>query len=143
MPRAASRQLTVVVGCGRVGSRLANELSRTGQRVVVIDKDEKKFDNLDIEFSGFRIVGDAVEQAVLRQAQTDKAQALVTVTASDNVNLMLAQAARTVFKVPLVVARVHVAEREALYRELGITTVNPSILAADAFLRALTNSSPK
>jgi trk system potassium uptake protein TrkA len=58
----------VVVGCGRLGSTIANTLSQVGESVVVIDRDERTFADLSGEFSGFRITGDAAELAVLRQA---------------------------------------------------------------------------
>ncbi len=62
----AQSQYIVVVGCGRLGSILASRLSGQGHSVVVIDWDESTFNSLSIEFSGFPIVGDAAELAVLR-----------------------------------------------------------------------------
>ena len=44
----------VIVGCGRLGSHLANQLSRAGHSIVVIDADASTFDNLSSDFSGFR-----------------------------------------------------------------------------------------
>ncbi|HDG61937.1 MAG TPA: TrkA family potassium uptake protein, partial [Thermotoga sp.] len=45
----------IVVGCGKMGSIIANYASSEGHNVVVIDKDEKAFDMLSPEFSGFTI----------------------------------------------------------------------------------------
>ena len=45
----------VIVGCGRLGSHLANRLSREGHSVVVIDRYEATFGNLSPDFSGFRV----------------------------------------------------------------------------------------
>lgn len=124
----------VIVGCGRAGGSLANNLSANGHRVVVIDRKEIAFDKLSVEFSGFKIMGDASELHVLRQAKISQANYLFATTTSDNINLMVAQIARTVFNVPNVVARVYDPAREALYREFNIATISPTKLTAAAFL---------
>jgi trk system potassium uptake protein TrkA len=124
----------VVVGCGRLGSMLANRLSAAGHELVVIDKSEPQFDKLSTEYSGFRVVGDASELSVLRKAHTERADYLFATTTEDNVNLMVAQVAHNVFEVPHVIARVFDPAREAIYGELGVETISPTLLAADAFL---------
>ena len=101
--------------------------------MVVIDVNEAKFQNLSAEFSGFRLEGDASELEILKQAKTLDAHKLIAVTRNDNVNLTIAQIAKTVFHVPTVVARVSDPQREAIFRELGIHTVSPVLLAADGF----------
>ena len=135
-----SNQYVIVVGCGRLGSLLANRLSSLGSSVVVIDREEAAFENLSTEFSGFRVTGDAAELAVLRQARIDKAKCLLAITSHDNVNLMVAQVAQTVFGIPQVIARVYDPSREAVYREFGIETICPTNLSATAFLSALSKS---
>ena len=132
-----SNRYVIVVGCGRLGSLLANRLSSLGSSVVVIDRKESAFENLSTEFGGFRVTGDAAELAVLHQARIDKAQCLLAITSYDNVNLMVAQVAQTVFSVPQVMARVNDPSREAVYREFGIETICPTNLTAAAFLGAL------
>lgn len=132
-----SNQYVIVVGCGRLGSFLANRLSSLGSSVVVVDRDEEAFENLSTEFSGFRVTGDAAELGVLRQARIDRAECLLAITSFDNVNLMVAQVAQTVFDVSKVIARVNDPSREAVYREFGIETICPTNLSATAFLSAL------
>lgn len=130
-------EYVVVVGCGRLGSLLAGLLSQAGSSVVVVDQREEAFALLAPEFSGFRLHGDATEREVLRAAKIDKADCLLATTENDNVNLMVAQVARTVFRVPKVLARVEDPRREKVYRELGIETVSPTKLSAEAFLGTL------
>ncbi|RME44410.1 MAG: TrkA family potassium uptake protein [Caldilineae bacterium] len=127
----------IIVGCGRLGSLLANRLSSMGHSVVVIDRNEAAFSKLTAEFSGFQLVGDAVELDVLRQAKIRQADCLLATTKEDNVNLMVAQVARTIFHVPAVIARVFDPSREAIYREFGVTTISPTLLAADLFLHTI------
>jgi trk system potassium uptake protein TrkA len=130
-------QYIIVVGCGRLGSLLANRLSSVGRSVIVVDPDEDAFEQLTAEYSGFRIVGDAAELAVLLRAGIDRADCLLAVTPYDNVNFMTTQVAKTVFNVPKALARVFDPSREPIYREFGIETICPTGLSADLFLDAL------
>ncbi len=129
----------VIVGCGRLGSRLANQLSRAGNSVVVIDRDEATFSDLSPDFSGFRVDGDATQMAVLKEAKLNKADILIATTHEDNVNLMVAQVARGIFSVSLVLARVFDPKREEVYAQLGIDTICPTSVAEQMFLRAVVN----
>ena len=124
----------VIVGCGRVGSYLANHLSHTGHSVVVIDSDESTFNNLSPDFSGFRVVGDATRITVLKDAKLKAADVFFATTHWDNVNLMVAQIARKLFHVPQVLARVFDPKREKVYEQLGIETICPTSVAAEMFL---------
>jgi trk system potassium uptake protein len=125
----------VIVGCGRLGGALANQLSLSGNEVIVIDRKEKAFEKLSTEFSGFRIRGDATEMGILKEARLENADTLFAVTTSDNINLMVAQVARTLFEIPRVVARVFDPNRESIYASFGIETISPTKLSADAFLK--------
>jgi trk system potassium uptake protein TrkA len=128
----------VIVGCGRLGALLASHLSRSGSRVVVIDRDRDSFTLLEAGFSGFCVTGDAVEHDVLREAGLAEADCLLAVTEKDTLNLMVAQVAKSVFEVPQVIARVYDPHRVALYRRLGIETISPTSLTAREFLHVVT-----
>ena len=128
----------LVVGCGRLGSHLANLLSADGHRVVVVDRSDAAFARLSAEsFSGYRIAGDAAEPAVLRRAGIERADLLITATHDDNLNLMVALVGKRVFAVRHVLARVYDPAREALYHELGVETVCPTLVAAEHFFDLL------
>jgi len=139
----AQKHYIVVIGCGRLGSLLANQLSGDGHDLVVIDREEAAFDTLSVEFSGFKLVGDAIEQAVLQQAEIEKANYVFAVTSEDNINLMVAQIANRIFDVPNVIARIDDPARETIYREFGIQTISPTQLTAEAFLKAMQNKTRK
>lgn len=132
-----SRRYIIIAGCGRLGSMLANRLSKAGNSVVVIDYNPESFRHLSADFSGYRIHMDAVEVAALRKAQIEKADCLLAATNRDNVNLMVAQMAKTVYQVPLVLARVYEPTYEFIYRELGIQVISPTQLSAEAFFEAM------
>jgi trk system potassium uptake protein TrkA len=127
----------VIVGCGRVGSHLANQLSHVGHSVVVIDTNEDTFNDLSPDFSGFRVEGDATQIGVLKEAKLNQADVLFATTHWDNVNLMVAQVARKLFHVPHVLARVFDPRREQVYARLGIETICPTSVAAEMFLLAV------
>ena len=134
---AKNSQYIVVIGCGRLGSLLASQLSAQGHSVVIIDRHEAAFSALSAEFSGFKIVGDAAELSTLKRAKVDKADCLLAVTREDNVNLMVAQIGRITFEIPTVLARVFDPAREAVYRDFEIETISPTQLSADLFLQTL------
>lgn len=128
------RAYIIVVGCGRLGGNLANQLSIVGHSVVVIDQREASFDKLAVDFSGFKVIGDASELNVLKEVQIHKADYLFAVTTRDSTNLMVAQVAQSIFKVPHVVARVFDPIREEIYRDFGVATISPTKLSTSAFL---------
>lgn len=130
----AQTKYVVIVGCGRLGGNLANQLSTAGHSVVVVDQRETAFDKLATDFSGFKVVGDASELNVLQEVKIQKADYLFAVTTRDSTNLMVAQVAQSIFKVPRVVARVFDPVREEIYRDFGVETISPTNLSTDAFL---------
>jgi trk system potassium uptake protein TrkA len=123
----------IIIGCGRLGAILANRLSSKGHSIVVIDKDMDNFTQLNSDFSGFTIEGDATEISVLKKARIEKADVFLAVTNNDNINLMVAQVAKDIFNVPKVVARVYDPKREIIYNNMNVSTICPILLAADEF----------
>jgi trk system potassium uptake protein TrkA len=137
--RTPSRRLAlvVVVGCGRLGSILADTLSGQGASVVVVDQSEAAMARLSGAFSGFRILGDASEVSVLREAGVDRADFVIAATDRDNLNLFVALAAKELFGRSRVAARLFDPTREPVLDELDIVTLSPTMLGAEAFLAFL------
>ncbi|MFC1787049.1 potassium channel family protein [Halobacteriota archaeon] len=125
----------IIVGCGKIGSRLAQLLSSNEDNVVVLEKDLTKFEDLDQSFDGLTIEGDGTDQDVLEKAGIDKADVFIATTEDDNTNLMACQIAKQVFKVPRVVARVNDPKRESLFKELEIDAIVCPTTIAAAHLR--------
>ncbi len=124
----------IVVGCGRVGSQLAELLSLDGHDVVIIDKDSRAFRRLGAAFNGVTMEGVGFDEEVLKSAGIEKADALVAVTDLDNTNMMIAEVATKIFNVPKVVARLYNPEREGTYQQLGLDYVCGTILVAEKIL---------
>lgn len=113
----------IIVGCGRVGSTIARELSGQNHDVVVIDRRSEAFRRLGESFSGRTVTGIGFDRAVLSEAGIDAADAVVAVTNGDNSNILIARVARELFSVERVVARIYDPRRAAIYARLGIPTV--------------------
>lgn len=127
----------VIIGCGRLGASLANTLSDEGQDVLIIDSNKDSFRKLSLSYGGLTLIGDATDIDVLREAQLEKATAVVVVTNDDNTNIMISQMAKELFKKELVIARLYDPERDYVYREFGIDTISPAILSANAIRKLL------
>jgi len=124
----------IIVGCGRVGSELAKLLSGEGHDVVVIDKNREAFDRLGNTFNGLTMVGNGFDLNLLKQSGVEKADAFCSVTNGDNTNLIGAQVAKKIFRVPKVFARVYDPQRAHIYSSLGLDIISGTILFA-AMLR--------
>jgi trk system potassium uptake protein TrkA len=116
----------VIMGCGRVGSQLANLLSMDGHKVNIIDLDPKSFNKLGKSFKGEKIVGFGYDKEVLIKAGIDNADAFASVTPGDNRNIIGALIAKREFRVPIVIARIYDPVRALVYNKLGITTISPT-----------------
>lgn len=141
LPKADEHPHIVIVGCGRVGALLASQLSQQGQHVVLIDRNPGAFDQLSASYSGYQIIGNAVELEVLHQAELERAKFFFATTSEDNTNLMVAQVAQKIFEVPYVVARVYDPKRKAIYARFGIQTINPIQLSMQAFINWMSENS--
>lgn len=121
----------IIIGCGRVGSGLAKNLSLQGIDVAVMDKDPATFQKLGKTFAGKTFAGMAFDQKVLTKAGIEQADALAAVTTSDEVNLVAARMAKAIYKVPSVAARVFEPQKAKIYRRLGIQTISPVTLGIE------------
>jgi trk system potassium uptake protein len=118
----------LIIGCGRVGSRLANELDEAGHQVTVLDRYQQAFRRLSAKFSGGRMIGNALIEEYVRLAIREPIDLLFVLTEKDNVNLMIAQRAKRNKQAGRVIAEVHDSTLAGLYKELGIETACPTDL---------------
>lgn len=119
----------IIAGCRKVGANLALELAQENHDVVVIDPDPEHLQALGTGFNGVTIVGMPIDEDVLRSAGVEQADALAAVTDDDNMNIMVSQVAKEIFRVPTVVTRLYDPQREAIMGSMGLTTVCPTTLA--------------
>jgi len=129
----------LVVGCGKVGSRLASVLSEQGHDVSVIDSDPENFDMLSANFRGMTLQGVPIDLDVLKRAGIEGCDAVAAVTQDDNINIMVSQLAREIFKIKNVIARIYDPNREDVFSHFGLRTVCPTNLTVFSVCNAITN----
>jgi len=127
----------MIIGCGRVGSILANSLDEAGHQVVVLDRNQQAFRRLSEKFSGRRIVGNGLVEEYLRPTLREKIDLLFVMTDKDNINLMIGQWVKRKFQVDRVITEVHDSVLAGLYKELGLETVCPTDLVLKDLLKMI------
>ncbi|HJC29593.1 MAG TPA: TrkA family potassium uptake protein [Candidatus Dietzia intestinipullorum] len=130
----------IIMGCGRVGAALANDLGDAGHDVVVIDRDPAAFDRLGRDFGGRTVTGVGFDRDVLTEAGAGRADAFAAVSSGDNSNIIAARVARERFGVERVIARIYDAGRAEVYERLGIPTVATVPWATGRLFRYVTDS---
>lgn len=128
----------IVVGCGQVGSTLAYRLYKLGHQVVVIDRNEKAFENLPDDFRGRTVNGDVLTKQVLRRAEVKDADALFALTGSDTLNALLAYIARYEYSVANVAARNNDPRHLALQESMGVPVIATPIWVTESLPDLLT-----
>ena len=133
----------VILGSGRVGSTLAAELDRNGVGVAIVDSRSDAFQRfLPPDFGGDAVLGNGIDEDVLQRAGIEQAEVFAALTDDDNVNIMAAQVAKHIFRVPKVICRIYDHERNETFRALGLETVAPLEIAASR-IRDLVESGPR
>ena len=123
---------TVIVGCGRVGSVMADAFDRAGYQVIVLDLKTTAFDRLPGNFKGAAIRGDGTDEDTLRRAGAEGADVFMAMTEGDNRNVMSAQLATEALGANQVIAKINDPLRASAYAELGIATLCRTNLMAQA-----------
>ena len=127
----------VIMGCGRVGSGLANDLEAAGHSVSIIDQNKEAFRRLGPDFKGRTIAGVGFDRDILLEAGIEKADAFAAVSNGDNSNILAARVARETYGVEKVVARIYDPARAEIYQRLGIPTVATVLWTTDQIIRRL------
>lgn len=130
----------IIVGGGKVGSALAEQLCEE-HSVTVIDKNEARIKSLTNDFDVMGIVGNCLQTSVLEEANVSKANIIIAVTSSDEVNILSCLIAKRM-KARHCVARVRSPEFDKqlvfMRDELGISMmVNPDYNAANEIAKVL------
>jgi trk system potassium uptake protein TrkA len=120
----------VIMGCGRVGSRLAGLLDIEGHDVAILDIDAYSFRRLPPDFGGTALVGNGTDEESLKKAGIEEADAFIALTQGDNRNVMASQIAKHIFNVPKVLCRTYDPLRRELFNTLGIETFSPTTIFA-------------
>ncbi|MFC1873760.1 potassium channel family protein [Chloroflexota bacterium] len=129
----------IIMGCGRVGARLAGLLAAEEHAVTILDNDPNSFRRLPPDFRGKPLVGNGIDEAVLKKAGIEEADAFISVTQGDNRNVMAAQIARHIFNVPRVICRLYDPLRQEMYSTLGLDAFTSTTIIAEILKKKLEN----
>lgn len=133
----------IIVGAGRTGKHVIQEAIKDRHEVVVIEKEEKVADWAASHFDCLVIQADASSLDALKQAQIDKADALIATTNDDAVNMLVIMLGREL-GVKRLISTVSDEDHIPLFERMGVDTVeNPHRLNGRFLYRAVKRPSVK
>jgi trk system potassium uptake protein TrkA len=130
----------IIVGCGRIGAELAYHLFLKGHKVSIIDSHVSNFKNLDQNFRGRTVEGDAINEDVLRRSGIENADGLAAVTNSDTYNLVVAHVARSIFALKNIIVRNYNPQWIPLHETFGFQSVSSTSWGAQRIEELLYHS---
>jgi voltage-gated potassium channel len=134
---AALRDHFIVCGYGRMGQLVCQEFAAHKLPFVVIEQDDERIEALR-ETDLFYIHGDATADEALRRAGVERANALVTVVASDADNLYITLSARLLNEKLFIVARAEGRAADAKLRRAGANhVVSPYVIGGSRIAQAV------
>lgn len=127
----------IVVGAGDIGTQLIDIATRSGNEVVVLERDRERAETAASAFDCLVLNDDATVQDSLVDAGIERADAIVSTTDRDATNIMVCLLA-TEFDVPNVVSVVHDPDHMNIFERIGANTMqNPQRLIAENLFRAV------
>lgn len=131
----------IIVGCGKVGRTLAEQLQEENTDLTLIDISEKTINNITEDIDAMGVVGNGASINTLMEAGVDSADILISVTASDELNLLcclIAQKTGRCQTIARVRNPVYSQEIGFIKEKLGISMIiNPELAAAQEISRLL------
>jgi trk system potassium uptake protein TrkA len=130
----------IIVGAGKVGRNLAQELMVKGHEVTLIESSRSRYLAIEEEFEYSAQYGDATELWVLERAGVQRADLVVAVTGDDEDNMLVCQVAKEKYLCDRIIARVNNPRNRDHFRLLGI---QPAVSATDLILRLIEHEVPR
>jgi len=127
----------MIMGCGRVGARIAGILEQSGHAVTVLDTNPAAFRRLPDGFGGNRTIGNGMDGPVLEKAGIREMDAFLATTQGDNRNYFASMLAREIYGVGRVLCRIYDPVREQIFRDLGLETFSPTSIGAQTMVDML------
>ena len=130
-----------MIGTGKVGSLLVEQLTAEGHQIVAIDRNEKKLMDLQNSFDVLCLAGNAADRKVLLEAGVGTADLVIAATNSDEVNMLcclLAKKLGTSHTIARVRKHELADEIEIFAEDMGLSmTINPELYAAQEIFSVL------
>ncbi len=131
----------IIVGCGKVGATLIEQLGKEGHDITIIDKNPQKIQEMANLYDVMGLVGNGASYSVQMEAGIENTDLIIAVTDSDELNLLCCTVAKRVGNCAAI-ARVRTPDysKEAGYlqEKLGLAMIiNPEMEAAKEASRIL------
>lgn len=127
----------IIVGAGDIGTPLIDIATRSGNEVVVIERNEKRANQAADAFDCLVLNADATAKETLADAGADRADAIISTTDQDATNIMICLLAKE-FEIPAILSVVPNPEHRDLFKRIGVNTMeNPQQLIAEYLYRAV------
>jgi len=127
----------IVVGAGRTGSTVIDLATQDDHEVVVIERDQKLAEEVSATYDCKVINADAASKDVLLEAGIEEADALISTTETDSVNLMISMLGKQ-YGVETLVSSINDPQHMDLFGDLGVNIVeSPHRLNGQFLYRAV------
>lgn len=131
----------IIVGDGKVGYTLAQSLSMEDHDVVIVDKNARALERANEALDVLTVKGSGASLSTLQEAGIDKADLLIAVTTSDELNMVCTLLGRKL-GAQQTIARIrdpeYYEEMSLLQQQIGLNMViNPELTAAQEIARSL------
>jgi trk system potassium uptake protein TrkA len=127
----------LIMGCGRVGARIAGMLDQGGNEVTVLDTNATAFRRLPEGFAGHRAIGNGMDGPVLERSGIREMEAFMATTQGDNRNYFASMLAKEIYGVPRVLCRIYDPVRAQIFLDLGLEVFSPTSIGAQAMVDML------
>lgn len=131
----------IIIGCGKVGLSLAEQLSEEEHDITLVDSSAEKLQNLSDDLDAMKILGNGASINTLLEAGIEKADILIAVTGSDEMNLLcclIAKKAGDCHTIARVRNPVYSNELNFIKESIGLSMIiNPELAAATEIARIL------
>ena len=131
----------IIVGCGKVGATLIEQLTREGHDITIIDQNPQKIQEITNQYDIMGMAGNGASYNVQMEAGIENTDLFIAVTGSDELNLLCCTIAKRVGECSAI-ARVRTPdyshEISYLREKLGLAMIiNPELEAAREIARIL------
>lgn len=131
----------IIVGCGKVGRTLAEQLQEEDTDITLVDISQQKLTSLCDDVDAMGVLGNGASINVLMEAGVETADILIAVTGSDELNLLcclIAQKAGHCQTIARVRNPIYSKESAFIKERLGVSMfINPELAAAQEISRVL------
>ena len=126
----------LLIGAGKVGANLAEELIDAGEDVIIIEQNPEILQNLD-HLDCTKIEGMPIDIDVLESAGIRSVDAVACVSDNENMNVMAGQLIKNIYDKEKVIVKIENPANESMYQAMGLQTVCTTSMIIGAVLQNL------